>query len=403
MVRNLFKVFRLATRDYLHEWQMSLCFVLGLAAVLAPMMVLFGLKFGIVGSMMEQLIEDPGNREIRPVGSGRYDRAWLDSVRAQPEVAFLVPRTRSIAATIELASAHSAHIVPVELVASASGDPLLAPEAPLPEGLTRIVVSWRTAEKLAVKAGAVLDGSLARHYRGQQERVHLDLTVAAVAPLRAFSRDGAFVSVQLLEALEDFRDGRAVPELDWRGTQADAERSYPGFRLYTRSINDVAGLRDAFAEVGVDVHARVAEIELVQGMDRNLTAIYWAIAAIGLVGFSLSLGASLWANVDRKRKQLSVLRLVGFSTRDIVWFPMVQALYTAILGWALAVSLYYATAWMINRMLAEQVEAGQQVCRLLQLHYAIALALTCGAAIIAAGLAGMRSARIEPSEGLREL
>jgi len=403
MLRNLFKAFRLATRDYLHEWQMSVCFVLGLAAVLGPLLVLFGLKFGLVGAMMDQLIEDAGNREIRPVGSGHYDRAWLESVRAQPEVAFLVPRTRSIAATIELASEHSSRIVPVELIASASGDPLLAPDAPLPEGLTHVVVSWRTAEKLAVKPGDVLDGSLARRYRGQQERVHLNLIVAAIAPEQAFSRDGAFVSVQLLEALEDFRDGRAVPELDWRGMRADAERSYPGFRLYARSIQDVAGLRDAFADVGVDVHTRVAEIELVQRMDRNLSVIYWVIAVIGLVGVSLSLGASLWANVDRKRKQLSVLRLVGFRTRDIVWFPMVQALYTAVLGWALAVAIYYATAWVINIMMATQVEAGQQVCRLLEIHYVIALGLTCGAAVIAAALAGMRSARIEPAEGLREL
>jgi len=387
VLRNLFKILRLATRDYLHEWQMSLCFVLGLAAVLGPLLVLFGLKFGIVGAMMDQLIEDPGNQEIRPVGSGHYDQAWLESVRAQPEVAFLVPRTRSIAATIELASEHSARIVPVELIASASGDPLLPSDTPLPEGLTRVVISRRTADKLAVKPGDVLDGSLARRYRGQQERVHLDLTVAAIAP----------------EQLEDFRDGRAVPELDWRGTRADAERSYPGFRLYARSIHDVAGLRDAFADVGVDVHTRVAEIELVQRMDRNLTVIYWLIAGIGLVGVSLSLGASLWANVDRKRKQLSVLRLVGYRTRDIVWFPMVQALFTAILGWALAVSIYYATAQVINVMMAAQVPAGQQVCRLLEVHYAVALALTCGAAVIAAGLAGLRSARIEPSEGLREL
>lgn len=403
MVRNLFKTFRLATRDYLHEWQMSVCFVLGLAAVLGPLMVLFGLKFGIVGAMMEQLIEDPGNREVRPVGSGRYDQAWLDDVRARPDVAFLVPRTRSIAATIELASAHSSRIVPVELVASGSGDPLLAPDEPLPEGLDRVVMSHSAAEKLSVKAGDLLDGSLARRYRGQQERVHLTLTVAAVAPETAFSRDGAFVSVRLLEALEDFRDGREVPELDWSGAPADTERTYPGFRLYAQSIHDVAGLRDAFAGIGVDVHTQVAGIELVQRMDRNLTAIYWAIAVIGLVGFSLSLGASLWANVDRKRKQLSVLRLVGFRTRDIVWFPMVQALFTAILGWALAVSIYAVTAWLINGMMAEQVEPGQLVCRLLQIHYAIALALTCGAAVIAAGLAGMRSARIEPSEGLREL
>ena len=403
MFRNLLRVFGLSSRDYLHEWQMSICFILGLAAVLGPMMVLFGLKFGIVGGMMDQLIEDPGNREIRPIGSGRYSQAWLDSVRERPDVAFLVPRTRSIAATIELASEHSSRIVPVELIASASGDPLLTPDEPLPEGLIRVVISKNAAEKLAVKAGDLLDGSLARRYRGQQERVHLDLTVAAVASAQAFSRDGAFVSVRLLEALEDFRDGRAVPELDWRGTPADTERNYPGFRLYAQSINDVANLREAFSEIGVDVHTQAAGIELVQRMERNLTAIYWAIAVIGLVGFSLSLGANLWANVDRKRKQLSVLRLVGYRTSDIVWFPMVQALFTAILGWALAVSIYYVTAWLINDMMAGQVEPGQQVCRLLPFHYAIALAVTCGSAVIAAGLAGLRSARIEPSEGLREL
>jgi putative ABC transport system permease protein len=397
------RVFGLATRDYLHEWQMSVCFILGLAAVLGPMMVLFGLKFGIVGSMMQGLIEDPGNREIRPVGSGRYDDAWLDNVRGRPDVAFLVPRTRSIAATIELSSGQSSRIVPVELIASGEGDPLLAPGEPLPAGLSRVVVSRSAADKLGVEAGAVLDGSLVRRFRGEQERVHLDLAVAAVAPPRAFSRDGAFVSVKLLEALEDFRDGRAVPDLGWDGAPANTGRTYTGFRLYARSIDDVVALGDAFAEIGVDVHTQEAGIELVKRMDRNLTAIYWAIAVIGLVGFSLSLGANLWANVDRKRKQLSVLRLVGFRTRDIVWFPMVQALYTAVLGWALAVCLSFATIMMINRMMAEQVEPGQQVCLLLPFHYGIALALTCGAAVIAAGLAGMRAARVEPSEGLREL
>jgi putative ABC transport system permease protein len=397
------KVFRLASRDYVHEWQMSGCFVLALAAVLGPMMVLFGLKFGIVGAMVDQLIEDPRNREIRPVGSGRYDRAWLESVGARPDVAFLVPRTRNIAATIELSSENTSRIVSVELIASEHGDPLLPPNGPLPEGTKRVVLSRSAAEKLDVAAGDTLDGSLARRFRNHQERVHLPLSVAAIAPARAFSRDGAFVSVTLLEALEDFRDGRAVPLLGWEGEPADTERTYPGFRLYAHSIYDVAGLRDAFAKLNVDVRTRGAEIELVQRMDRNLTAIYWAIAVIGLVGFSLSLGASLWANVDRKRKELSVLRLVGFRTADIVWFPMVQALFTAALGWALAVAIYQATAWVINDMMAAQLETGQQVCRLLPWHYAIALGLTCAAAVLAAGLAGLRSARVEPSEGMRDL
>ncbi|MCG6936611.1 MAG: ABC transporter permease [Gammaproteobacteria bacterium] len=397
------KVFRLASRDYVHEWLMSGCFVLALAAVLGPMMVLFGLKFGIVGAMVDELIENPLNREIRPVGSGYYDHAWLESVRARPDVAFLVPRTRSIAATIELSSQHSSRIVTVELMASDHGDPLLPQDSPLPEGTTRVVLSRSAADKLDVAPGDILDGSLARRFRGQQERVHLPLSVAAIAPAQAFTRDGAFVSLTLLEALEDFRDGRAVPPLGWEGEPADANRTYPGFRLYARTIYDVEGLRDAFARLNVDVHTRSAEIELVQRMNRNLTAIYWAIAIVGLVGFSLSLGASLWANIDRKRKELSVLRLVGFRTADIVWFPMVQALFTAVLGWALAVAIYLATALVINDMLAAQLETGQQVCRLLPWHYAIALLLTCTAAVLAAGLAGLRSARVEPSEGLRDL
>jgi putative ABC transport system permease protein len=403
MTWGLVKVFRLAIRDYFHEWQMSGCFVLALAAVLGPMLVLFGLKFGVVGAMVDQLIEDPRNREIHPLGSGHFDQAWLEGVRAQRQVAFLVPRTRSIAATIELSSGDSMRIVPVELIPSGSGDPLLAETGDLVAGIGRVVLSRNAAEKLGAAAGDTVNGSLARRFRGAQERVHLPLTVAAVAPARAFPREGAFVSVRLVEALEDFRDGRAVPELGWEGEPVDSDRSYPGFRLYARSIYDVAGLRDAFAKLGVEVHTQAAQIELVQRMERNLTAIYWAIAVIGLVGFSLSLGASLWANIDRKRKELSVLRLVGFTTRDIVWFPMVQALFTAILGWGLAVGIYNAAAFAINNMMAAQLEAGQQVCRLLPLHYEIALVLTCTAAVVASGLAGLRSARVEPSEGLREL
>jgi len=54
-------------------------------------------------------------------------------------------------------------------------------------------------------------------------------------------------------------------------------------------------------------------------------------------------------------------------------------------------------------MMASQLEEGQMVCRLLPHHYEIALALTCGAAILSAGFAGLRSARIEPSESLRDL
>jgi len=402
MLKRARNIFWLASRDFANEWQMSGFFVLALAAVLAPMMILFALKFGIIGSMLDNLIQDPRNREIHPVASGRFDMAWVEQLRARPEIGFVIPRTRSIAATIQLNSSTSSRILTVEMIPTDQGDPLLQ-TVRIPSELHQLVLSEAAASKLNVKAGDTVSGSLSRRFQGSSERVHLDLTVLDVAPLGSFTRDGAFVTLALAEAAEDFRDGQAVPKLGWEGTASEAQRTYPGFRLYTRSIYDVVPISKALEKLGIEVRTRAADIDIVRNMDRNLTAVFWVIAVIGLVGFSFSLGASLWANVDRKRKELSVLRLVGFRTGDIVWFPIIQSLYTAVLGWFTASLVYEGVSFTINRMFYGQLKQGEHVCQLLPEHFAIALALTIASAVLAAAMAGYRAARIEPSEGLREI
>ena len=402
MKHRLKDTFWLAGRDYRNEWQMSGFFILALAAVLGPMLILFGLKFGIIGSMLDNLIEDPRNREVRPVGSGRYDRAWIEQIRTRPEVDFIVPRTRAIAATIELSSDSSKQIVPVEMIPTDRGDPLLT-QRQIPEGMQQLILSQSAARKLNVKPGDEISGSIVRRYKGRKERVHVKLTVTDVAPLSSFSRDGAFVPLYLLEAAEDFRDGHAVPALGWGGSEAPEQRSYPSFRLYTRSIYDVTPISEALSKLGIESSTRAADIDIVRTMDRNLSLVFWLIAVIGLAGFTLSLSASLWANVDRKRKELSVLRLVGLRTADIVWFPVIQSAFTALLGWLVASAIFLLVSYTINSLFTSQLQTGESLCRLLPSHFAIALALTLGASILAASLAGYRAARIEPSEGLREI
>lgn len=396
-------IFWLAFRDYVHEWVMSGCFILALASVLAPMMVLFGLKFGIVGSMIGQLVEDPRNREIRSVRSGHYGADWFEDIAKQPTVGFVIPRTRNIAATIQLKSETAPRIIPVELIPTARGEPLLPAGEPAPTAPREIVLSSFAARKLNVDVGDVVDGSLVRRFKGKHERIHIALTLIGIAPPAAFSRDGAFVSLPLITAVEDFHDGRAVPALGWSGDRAPSTRTFPSFRLFARTIDDVATLRDTLNAQGIDVRTRAADIETVQTIDRNFTAVFWIIAIIGFVGFSFSLGASLWANVERKRRELSVLRLVGFRTGDIIWFPVLQALFTALLGWMLASTIYVGVEQTINRMLAPQLQTGQVVCQLLTEHFLITVGLTVFAAISAAALGGYRSARIEPSEGLRDI
>ncbi|MFC1664707.1 ABC transporter permease [Pseudomonadota bacterium] len=396
----------LSLKDYFNEWQMSGCFILALAAVLAPMMVLFGLKVGIIGSMVDGLVQDPRNLEIRLVGSGRYFPSWFDNMRKRSDVAFVIPRTRSLAATIQLKSNNAPRILRVEMIPSGQGDPLLPRGRRIPNEFVQVVLSSSAARKLKVSAGDTVDGSLSRKFHGRSERKHRTLIVTRVAPPASFARDGVFVSLELMKAAEDFRDGRAVPSLGWSGDPqlpGNADRAYPGFRLYAKTIYDVEVLSETLAEQGIEVRTRAADISVVQNMDRNFSLIYWVIAIIGLVGFTFSLGSSIWANVDRKRRELSVLRLIGFRTGDIMLFPMLQAFFTGLFGWGLASLIYLGVEFVINTQLADSLQFRGTICQLMPEHYLGALIFTVCAATFAAALGGYHAARIEPSDGLREI
>ena len=370
------------------------------------MLVLFGLKYGVVSSMADRLIQDPRNREIRPVGSGNYDAKWFEIIRKRSDVVFISPKTRSIAATMSFQREGNepSQIIDAELIPTGPDDPLLVGVSNVPEGLSSVILTDSLARKLQVSIGDTVTGSIVRVFRGKRERVSLSLFVLAISEPRVFDRDGAFVSLEFLIAVEDFRDGRAVPLLQWSGSQSnDKKRSFPGFRLYARSIYDVMNLRDDLEADGIDIRTRSADIAIVQSLDRSLSIVFWVIAAVALSGYSLSLGTSLWANIDRKRRELSVLRLVGFRTMSIIWFPVLQASFTGILGWAVASVIYISVEQALNQLLQTSSEYGESICKLLPVHFLWASLFTVVSCVVASALGGYRASRIEPSEGVREI
>ena len=115
---------RLAAADYCHERLLSLCAVLTLTAVLTPLLILYGVKFGVVQTLTDRLQHDPRTLEISPVGSGRFTPDYLAQLRQHPSAAFVLPRTRAIAATIDLFARDGTRLT-VSLEPSAAGDPLL--------------------------------------------------------------------------------------------------------------------------------------------------------------------------------------------------------------------------------------------------------------------------------------
>lgn len=403
--RRLFIAIGLAARIAAFEWRICVSFVIALAAVLGPLLVLAGLKFGIIDTMTARLMEDPRNREIVLVGSARLDEAWFAAKAKRPDVAFVLPRTRQIAAGMELRVPGTLTAISVEMLPSAAGDPLIAGGSP-PSGHDGIQLSAAAARRLGVQAGDRLEGTVSRIVGGARERATVPVVVTGIADAAATAREVAFVSLDLLLAAEDYRDGLAVATVKWLGGAPSDElrrpdRIYAGFRLYARGIDDVAVLEEALAAEGLEVRTKSDEIATVRTLDRNLSIVFRIVAAIGAGGYLLSLGANLWLSVDMRRRELGILRLVGIPTPGLVLFPMVLGTVIAVAGTALAALFFLLAGGTLNHMFAASA-SGSDVCRLLPRHFVFAGALTLAMALVVAGMSGWRAARIQPEEILRD-
>ncbi|MBV4511139.1 ABC transporter permease [Pseudomonas sp. SWRI22] len=386
----------LAWQDYRNDGWLSACSVLALVAVIAPLLVLFGLKFGLVSSLTERLETDPASREIIPLGGGRFSAAFIAQLGERSDVAFAVPRTRQIAATAQVGT------LTLEMLPTAAGDPLLA-GLPMPHGLDQIVLSHTAAEKFAARPGDWLETSFARQVAGRVEAQRTRLQVLAVLPLEAFAREGLFADLALLEAAEDYRDGRAVPALGWAGEAASVseQRIYPAFRLYARSLSDVEPLRVYFAEQNLLVSTQAHTIAQVQSLSRNLSIVFWIIAGLALAGAFAAIFAGTLAAVARKHRELSVLRLLGFSTAALLLFVLLQALYSAGFAAVLSVGLYGLAEAALNKLFVQV--PGEYASHLLARHYGLALVAVLGVSAVAAACGGWRVARIQASEGIRDV
>ena len=68
----------LAMADLRHEWILTLCLVIAVAAVVAPLLILQGLKHGTVATLRDRLVQDPVFREVRPTQTREYAPQWLE-------------------------------------------------------------------------------------------------------------------------------------------------------------------------------------------------------------------------------------------------------------------------------------------------------------------------------------
>jgi putative ABC transport system permease protein len=386
---------RLALADLRHRPVLALCAALGLAAVLAPLILLAGLREGVIGGLRAALLEDPRATEIVTIANRDLSPEALAALAARRDVAFLVPRTRALSAAIQIEEP-GGRFGRVELLPSTPGDPLLAGAGPAHPA--EVIASASLAQRLSLQPGASLIGVVGRVAGGERQWLRLPLTIAAVAPPAAAPRDALFAAVGLLATVEDFLDG-ALGEDAAPGDSA-GPRPFAGARLHAARIEAVPGLAADLAAAGLPVASRAEEVGALLRLDRDLGLLFAILAGMGGAGYLVSLSVGVWAQVERQRRDLALLALFGLSRAARRAVPVVQAAAIGIGGAVIGVVLALVAEAVLNAAFAGGVTGGRAVSVITPAITGGAIVATCAGAILSAAAGAWRAAAIEPAEGL---
>ena len=615
-------VLKLSLKDLKHEWILTSCLVMAIAAVLAPLLLLFGLKYGIITWGREYLTQDPLYREIRPMTSKSFNKEWFEQMEKRDDVAFVMPMTRQIAATVKAHVKGKKKKEELNIIPTRAQDPLVLENGAAIPSKKECVLTRIAAEDLQAKVGDTIVARAGRIIGGKYEYGALELKVSGILSVRASELNSMYVRLPILEAVERYKDGQAAPEFGWSGTTPKAyplydgliislpkklgkvgefslcnrtgftkieslnneqllakagfqvapemavyrlytlrkpageesvtsvknklrgknahlfpwvapikaqllnssgeeaaalslaslsadsaqalatglspippwgklqrptseilkimlpadmsiqgenfllkvdredgtlsfpvtimseraasgniafipaelagilklyksrnikfddnlkefvlfRRGYAGFRMYAKNIFDVDGLRRFFAEKSLPVHTEIKEIKKVIELDRGMTLIFWLLAFVGITGSIASLIASLYASVERKKREMSVLRLIGLSGPKLFRFPIYQGIFIGSGGFILSTVLFGIFSSLINsqfrpyvdKLLGFPMEAGVSFCRIPFFHMLTALTGTVIIAAVAAMVAAMRVTQYDPAEALRD-
>ncbi|TPG81638.1 ABC transporter permease [Pseudomonas arsenicoxydans] len=394
----------LALQDLWHDRKVSLCIAASLVAVIAPLLLLFGLKHGVVSQLQDELLRDPRNLEVKMLSNGNYDTAWIERLRLRPETGFALGQTRSLNTQADLLIGMQRFVEGAEIIATEPGDPQLNLAALTPVG-NQVILSASAAQRLQAKVGDSVQLRALRRLDGVNERGEMTLTVLAVLDGARFGRAAGFVAPPLLLDLEHFRDGYQVSAFGVATGKplGNLQPLYARARVYARDIDQVAPLEHWLNEQHIETSSRLADIDNVKAINHVLGLIFGVIAMAALIGCVASMVGAFLANIDRKRKSLAVLRLLGFKRRAVGGFVVLQALILSLAGYIGGLGFYAVGSHLFDYLLGSSQATGTFVCRITVWHGVAALLLTFLVAALVAVIGALRAINIQPAESLREL
>lgn len=115
---------KLAFKDLLFDRLISSCQIAAIASIIAPLLLLFSLRHGILTELETKLLQDPKVLSLTLDTSYRLDTQFFVNLNQQPEVGFVIPEVAALSALVDIKFKSGAKRV--SIMPTAFGDPVVA-------------------------------------------------------------------------------------------------------------------------------------------------------------------------------------------------------------------------------------------------------------------------------------
>ena len=392
---------RLAFADLWHDRTVAFCNIAAIIGVVAPLAILAGIKAGVVEALITDLTSRPDILNVRVAGDHGFSADEIEEVRNWQETGFVVPSSRAIARRLLVRIERGGVIRRATLIATGPGEPFLPEETRV--GYGEVAASEGLSRRLGLVPGMTLQ-AIARRGDAGETVLDLALEVKAVLPHGSLRGEAVLMTAELMEDIEAFYDGYALPHLGiGEGRPLDARTAMAeSMRLYAADLGSVATLeRKLEARFGIEVSSNAAEVVAILDLERRLGLALNLIVAAATLGLLAALVASFWGMTRSRRQSLAVLAMIGMPPVRLAFYPVWVAFITALAGLLGAALLVVAGAFIADGLFGGELP-GNTSFLLPAADLIKGTVLVFGIAVVAAFVAAREASRTDPGTVFRE-
>ncbi|SFS36597.1 putative ABC transport system permease protein [Succinivibrio dextrinosolvens] len=325
----------------------SICIVASLCAVIAPLLLLFSLRFGIISNLEHKLSSNPSNLEIRMMSGYRLDRQFFDELSSNPHIGFVMPLTRSLSVTANI-SFNGKIVQNLETLPTGIGDPIVR-EMGLNGELseTEAYLSETTAQDLGLKVGDNFKFVISRITDNKTVNAVVPFTLKGIIKKELLPHKTILVNFNTLVYMEDYRDGFDPPVFSDGANPNTQRQTFAKARIYVKSLSDLEPVSRMLRQ-NYSITDKLASVENLKAISKVLSFIFTTIALTSIAGGVMATIGLIFTNLSRLEKTFALLFLSGMSKSGVFFIVIIQNFILSVCAYLCSLGLFYAGMFTFN-------------------------------------------------------